>query len=292
MIPLNIAIGPKAIPFIIDNRENRAKLEQHCLIYSDKMLEKYMEIDIDAAEALMEYIDAHEGEVGFSKSIKDSPSLGEPLEQTLARMCPREERYFPSNIVILFEDEKGREVRALGSKKANIITTKEIKNNRKNIFNMLSPDTGSLDVEPGEDCRFWAEYFSRIIEGEETVLFMSRYGLTNDSIQSLKEYYLPNIPLDIKKIMYASDTFISLSRDEAKRKIEDDVILQKSSFELYLIEEPQKYHERWIQTENYYIYQGKGFSMLNSSRTRKISTSSTVIVEKRQRELPKAERVI
>lgn len=292
MIPLNIALGPKAVRYILDNPVNRLKMEQHCVLYSDKMLDIYIERDCDAAEALMGYIDAHEGEVGFSKKLVDKVAVNEPIEQILENMCPKEKKFFPSNIVILFENGNGREIKALSKKKANVLSTKEMDENPKNIFNMLSPDTGALDVEVGEDCCYWAEYFARIIEGESTVLFMNRYGLTSDSIQSLKEYYLPYLSKGIKIIMYASEIYSNLSKEKAIKVITEDAILNKFDIELYLIDEPNQSHERWIQTDNYFIYQGKGVSMLSSNRTNTVSASSTVLVEKRRRNLPNAERVL
>ena len=293
MIPLNIALGPKAVRIILDKTKNRIKMEQHCLIYTDKMIERYMDIDEEAAESLMGYIDAHEGEVGFSNRIPDSASSNEPFEQLFARLCPKEYSYFPSSIVILYEDDEfGREVGKLGKKKANILTTKEIQCNRKNIFDMLSLDTGSFDVEPGEDCGFWAEYFSRIYDGEETIIFVNRYGLKTDAIQSLKDYYLPYISSSTKIKLYASDTYSDIPRDDAIKIIKNDSVLNMYNIELYIINSPHMHHERWIQTDNYYIYQGKGFDMLSCNRSKKIASSSTVLVEKRCRNLPEAERVI
>ena len=292
MIPLNIALGPKAVCYILDKYENRMKMEQHCLIYTDKMIERYIEIDADAAESLIGYIDAHEGEYGFSNRLEDVSFGREPIEQMLARICPKENRFFPSGIVILYEDENGREVHALGKKRSNILTTKEIKDSRKNAFYMLSPDTGSIDVDVGEDCMFWAEYFSRIIEGEKTVLFMNRYALDQEAIRSFKEYYVPYLSKSTRVIIYGSDTYVHLSREEAIKCITDDKDLNKLNIELYLLAAPHECHERWIQTENYYIYQGKGTGMLNANKARKTSATSTVFVEKRRRALPSAERVI
>lgn len=292
MIPLNIALGPKAVCIILDKSKNRMKMQQHCLLYSDKMIERYMDIDEEAAESLMGYIDAHEGEVGFSKRIPDPVAAFEPFEQLFTRLCPKENTYFPSSVVILYEDECGREIEKLSKKKANILTTKEIERNRKNIFYMLSPDTGSFDVEPGEDCKYWAEYFSRIYSGENTIIFMNRYGLKNEAIKILKEYYLPFISQSTKIKLYASDSYICIKREEAINIIKEDDILNNYDIELYLIDSPHQHHERWIQTDNYYIYQGKGFDMLSCNRNKNTVATSTVLVEKRFRTLPKAERVI
>ena len=292
MIPLNIALGPKAVRVMLDNTANRAKFEQHCLIYSEKMLEVYIDINTDAAESMMGYIDAHEGEVGFSKEVTDALVGKPPIEQLLEKMCPKEERYFPQNIVILYEDDQEREVRSLGKNRTNILTTREIESNPKNVFTMLSPNTCSYDVDPGDNCQFWAEYFARIIEGEEKVVFMNRYGLKKDSIECLKRYYLPYLSKDLNIEIYASDSYSEVTRESVIKLFEEDDILKSYNINVYLINNPCEHHERWIQTNNYYIYQGKGFDMLNNNSRKKISSTSTVIVERRQRKLPDAYQVI
>ena len=103
MIPMNISLGPKAARFMIDNHIYREMLEQHCLVYTDSLLDKYMDIDEDAAEAMIEYIDAHEGEEGFSKRENSIP--GETIEQILCRLAKKELCHFPKNIAIVYKDK-------------------------------------------------------------------------------------------------------------------------------------------------------------------------------------------
>ncbi len=292
MIPLNIALGPKAVRFMLDNSVNRLKFEQHCLLYSKKMLDAYRNIDTDTLESIMDYIDAHEGEVGFSKEVQDKIVGVAPIEQLLEKMCPKENKYFPQNLVILYQDEKGRELKSLGKRKTNILTTSEIESNPKNVFTMLSPDTCSLDADAGEKCRFWAEYFARIMEDETKVVFMNRYGLSKDSIECLKKYYLPNLTKDVVIEIYASDCFSGVTRESIINLFKEDSMLNSYNIKVYLIDRPDAYHERWIQTNNYYIYQGKGFGMLNVNAKEELSSSSTVIVERRQRKLPTACQLI